>query len=166
MVSASTSGTMSLDGVPPVSIKQEQPDVSEVAVDPAVRDVSYCGIILLSRSFTKTSTFYILFSLQEEMELDMPSTERERRDEAWTRHAALEVLLPQQMKFLEKAREMTTGQFLYAAAQLCHMDTSLAESMWLDVFPRLWSILTDHQREVGLCVELTFVYQSHLFKLK
>ncbi|KAJ1522938.1 hypothetical protein ONE63_002077 [Megalurothrips usitatus] len=121
LVSSSSSGSVNLDGVPPVAIKQEQPDMPEVGVDPAVRD--------------------------EELDMDMPSNERERRDEAWSRHNALSALLPQQMKFLEKAREMTTGQFLYAAAQLCHMDTSLAESMWLDVFPRLWSILSDHQRE-------------------
>lgn len=114
LVSASTSGTVNIEGVPPIPIKQEQPDVSEVGCDQAVRD--------------------------EELEMELQSNERERKNDA-------RVLLPQQMKFLIKSREMTTGQFLYAAAQLCHMDTALAESMWLDVFPRLWMILSDHQRD-------------------
>ena len=92
--------------------------------------------------------------------MELPSNERERQNDAWSRHAALEVLLPQQMKFLEKAREMTTGQFLYAAAQLCHMDTALAENMWLDVFPRLWAILTDHQREVSLTFSIPSCFKQ------
>lgn len=142
LVSASTSGIVNIDGVPPVPIKQEQPDVSEVGCDQAVRDVInilwWFSDKVVSNEITTSLLFH--FYLQEELDMELQSNERERKNDA-------RVLLPQQMKFLIKSREMTTGQFLYAAAQLCHMDTALAESMWLDVFPRLWSILSDHQRD-------------------
>jgi len=87
--------------------------------------------------------------VQEELELDMTGGSSERSEDGQSRQAASEQLLAQQAKFLDKAREVTTGQFLYAASQLCHMDTSLAESVWLDLFPRLWAILSESHRSVS-----------------
>lgn len=43
--------------------------------------------------------------------------------------------------FLKISRNITTEQFLLAAAQLCHIDTNLAEKLWLSLFPQFWKIL-------------------------
>uniref|UniRef100_A0A6A7FXF6 Transformation/transcription domain-associated protein-like n=6 Tax=Hirondellea gigas TaxID=1518452 RepID=A0A6A7FXF6_9CRUS len=64
-------------------------------------------------------------------------------------HSRLKVLnlLAAQWKFYMSANEIHTTNFLAAAAQLCHMDTSLAEWMWRQLFPRIWSILTERQQQ-------------------
>ncbi len=51
---------------------------------------------------------------------------------------------------------------LNALSQLCHSNTELAHNTWLDLFPRIWKILTDRQQHVsthnywdnilGLCI--------------
>lgn len=33
-------------------------------------------------------------------------------------------------------------------AQLCHNSSQLAREMWIQLFPRIWAILTDRQRQV------------------
>jgi transformation/transcription domain-associated protein len=66
-----------------------------------------------------------------------------------TRKAALAHLIIRQSKVLESIRATRTFQFLFATAQLCHMDTALAERVWLDCFPCLWGILTDKQQSVS-----------------
>lgn len=50
-------------------------------------------------------------------------------------------------EFLIEMSTVTTDQFLTATAQLCHMDTPLAEAVWLSLFPRLWEILEEPQRQ-------------------
>lgn len=62
------------------------------------------------------------------------------------RKAALLQLIARQSKFLDTVREIKTFHFLLATAQLCHMDTTLAERLWLDLFPRIWSMLSERQR--------------------
>lgn len=59
-------------------------------------------------------------------------------------------MIKKHYEFIQVSRNVTTEQFLVAAAQLCHMDTSLAEHMWLALFPKLWAILEDDQRSVRL----------------
>jgi len=66
-----------------------------------------------------------------------------------TRKAALAHLIIRQSKVMESIRSTRTVQFLFATAQLCHMDTALAERVWLDCFPRLWSILSEKQQSVS-----------------
>lgn len=61
--------------------------------------------------------------------------------------------LSPQSKFMESVKEVTTWQFLSAVSQLCHMDTSLAEWVWLQFFPRIWKILSEKQQQVGSGVE-------------
>uniref|UniRef100_A0A8D8UEY6 Transformation/transcription domain-associated protein n=1 Tax=Cacopsylla melanoneura TaxID=428564 RepID=A0A8D8UEY6_9HEMI len=58
-----------------------------------------------------------------------------------------EDLLNKQSKFLESAREYNTSDLLVSLAQLCHLDTQLADKVWLDMFPQLWSILNDNQQQ-------------------
>lgn len=59
-------------------------------------------------------------------------------------------LLTKVMKFQESLRELKTITFLTATAQLCHMDTSLAQHLWIQLFPRLWKVLTDKQQTVSI----------------
>merc|ERR1719391_1508094 len=56
-------------------------------------------------------------------------------------------MITRQHKFFEIVKELKTKSFLDATSQLCHMDTGLAERCWLELYPRLWSILSDKQRE-------------------
>lgn len=58
-------------------------------------------------------------------------------------------MIKKHFEFIQTSRNVTTDQFLIAAAQLCHMDTSLAEHVWLSMFPKLWSILEEDQRAVS-----------------
>ncbi|XP_012269997.1 transformation/transcription domain-associated protein isoform X2 [Orussus abietinus] len=73
------------------------------------------------------------------------------------RKANLTQLIAKQGEFLENARKIRTEQLLNAAAQLCHMDTSLAERVWLDTFPRLWAILDEHQHNTLIAEMVPFV---------
>ncbi|CAL4066669.1 unnamed protein product, partial [Meganyctiphanes norvegica] len=67
--------------------------------------------------------------------------------------ANLHVLLSRQAKFMENVKEVCTYQFLAAVAQLCHMDTNLAQWVWLNFFPRIWKILSEKQQQ-GLATEV------------
>lgn len=58
-------------------------------------------------------------------------------------------LVSRQIKFLESIKSFKTSDFLKATAQLCHMDTSLTEQVWLNLFPQLWKILHDRERTVS-----------------
>ena len=42
-----------------------------------------------------------------------------------------------------------TGALLNALVQLCHIATPLAERSWVQLFPRLWKILSDRQQHVS-----------------
>lgn len=53
-----------------------------------------------------------------------------------------------QAKFMEGVKEVCTSQLLAAVSELCHMDTSLAEWVWLQLFPRIWKILSEKQQQV------------------
>ena len=60
---------------------------------------------------------------------------------------------------------MKTLAFLNATAQLCHMDISLAERLWLELFPRIWSILSDKQRESLAAEVIPFICSgSHVIQ--
>lgn len=61
----------------------------------------------------------------------------------------LNVIFIHQAKFMEGVKEVCTSQFLSAVAELCHMDTNLAEWVWLQFFPRIWKILSEKQQQVS-----------------
>ncbi|XP_034140404.1 transcription-associated protein 1 isoform X2 [Drosophila guanche] len=63
-----------------------------------------------------------------------------------TRRDTLVELIYKQSEFLEANRNIRTDQMLVATSQLCHVDTELAESVWLAIFPRIWNIFTEEQR--------------------
>ncbi|CAN7949435.1 unnamed protein product, partial [Ixodes pacificus] len=58
----------------------------------------------------------------------------------------LQQLVQRQARFLESLREVRTGGFLAATAQLCHLDTALAQHLWVELLPRLWKVLSDKQQ--------------------
>ncbi|MEJ1281789.1 transformation/transcription domain-associated protein [Cricetulus griseus] len=58
----------------------------------------------------------------------------------------LHMLTNRHDKFLDTLREVKTGALLSAFVQLCHISTTLAEKTWVQLFPRLWKILSDRQQ--------------------
>lgn len=40
--------------------------------------------------------------------------------------------------------------------QLCHISTTLAEKTWVQLFPRLWKILSDRQQHVSVFFKSSF----------
>ncbi|CAH1110190.1 unnamed protein product [Psylliodes chrysocephalus] len=74
-------------------------------------------------------------------------------------------MLKKDYESTEVARNITTDRFLLATAQLCHMDTSLAEHVWLSLFPKLWSILDPDQRNILAQEILPFITSgSHIIQ--
>lgn len=71
--------------------------------------------------------------------------------------ATLTQLIAKQDEFIQNAKKIKTEQLLLATAQLCHMDTSLAERVWLDTFPRIWSILDEHQHNTLIAEVVPFI---------
>ncbi|XP_070855282.1 transcription-associated protein 1 isoform X3 [Drosophila suzukii] len=63
-----------------------------------------------------------------------------------TRRATLVELVYKQAEFLEANRNIRTDQMLVATSQLCHIDTHLAQCIWISIFPRIWSIFTEDQK--------------------
>lgn len=43
-----------------------------------------------------------------------------------------------------------TASFLGPMAQLCHKYSNLAHTVWVDLFPQLWNLLTEKQQQVSL----------------
>ncbi|XP_032685098.1 transformation/transcription domain-associated protein [Odontomachus brunneus] len=66
-------------------------------------------------------------------------------------------MINKQSAFIERAKKIKTEQLLLAVVQLCHMDTNLAERVWLDMFPRLWTILEEHHQTVLIGEVVPFV---------
>ncbi|KAJ8927057.1 hypothetical protein NQ314_020525 [Rhamnusium bicolor] len=66
-------------------------------------------------------------------------------------------MIKKHYEFIQVSRNVTTDQFLLAAAQLCHMDTNLAEHVWLSLFPKLWAILEEDQHSALVQEILPFI---------
>uniref|UniRef100_A0A3Q2UJ62 Transformation/transcription domain-associated protein n=1 Tax=Fundulus heteroclitus TaxID=8078 RepID=A0A3Q2UJ62_FUNHE len=67
----------------------------------------------------------------------------------------LHMLTNRHDKFLDSLREVKTGALLNALVQLCHISTPLAERTWVQLFPRLWKILSDRQQHTSELVMLS-----------
>lgn len=66
-------------------------------------------------------------------------------------------MINKQSAFIERAKKIKTEQLLLAVVQLCHMDTNLAERVWLDMFPQLWAILDEHHQNILIGEVVPFV---------
>lgn len=60
----------------------------------------------------------------------------------------LQSILQKQSKFLDSLRETRVITFLTSMSQLCHMDTTLAQHMWIQMFPRIYKILSERQQNL------------------
>uniref|UniRef100_T1JAK1 Transformation/transcription domain-associated protein n=1 Tax=Strigamia maritima TaxID=126957 RepID=T1JAK1_STRMM len=105
----------------------------------------------------------ILDSNKEEEEIDIelttvsdPSSSKEASSKrsGLSPKQTLHSLITRQMKFLENMRDVKTATFLTATAQLCHTDTKLTHWVWVNLFPRLWGILSERQQQI-LSSEMT-----------
>ncbi|XP_066597811.1 transformation/transcription domain-associated protein isoform X1 [Prorops nasuta] len=95
--------------------------------------------------------------IKEEI-LDMDITDSSTSETITTeKKPTLLQLISKQSDFLEHSKKTRTEQLLLAMAQLCHMETSLAERVWLDTFPRLWSILDEHQHNTLIAEIVPFI---------
>lgn len=75
----------------------------------------------------------------------------------------IESLLKRQMTYLYKAKRQQSGDVLKSICHLCHVDSSLAEHVWLDIFPQLWKILKKYQQEtLSTCILPFIVSGIHL----
>uniref|UniRef100_A0AAR5Q8F1 FAT domain-containing protein n=1 Tax=Dendroctonus ponderosae TaxID=77166 RepID=A0AAR5Q8F1_DENPD len=89
--------------------------------------------------------FYDCTEIKEEV-IDMESVETQPDEKPLSRAETITKMINKHFEFIEVSRNITTEQFLLAAAQLCHIDTNLAEQVWLSLFPQLWSILDEEER--------------------
>lgn len=56
-------------------------------------------------------------------------------------------LLARHSKFLDMCQETKTVSFLAAVCQLSHANSELASHSWIELFPRIWKVLSDHQQQ-------------------
>ena len=62
---------------------------------------------------------------------------------------ALEKLTTKLSGFISDARSIKTSQFVLSVASLCYMDTDLAYAVWVEMFPKLWGVLSETQKTVS-----------------
>ncbi|XP_051968309.1 transformation/transcription domain-associated protein-like [Xyrauchen texanus] len=94
-------------------------------------------------SETKEEDVEIDIELAPGDQTSLPKTKEQAEREAGNQ---LHMLTNRHDKFLDSLREVKTGALLNALVQLCHISTPLAEKTWVQLFPRLWKILSDRQQ--------------------
>nr|XP_039255466.1 transformation/transcription domain-associated protein-like [Styela clava] len=60
----------------------------------------------------------------------------------------LATLITKHGRFLESVTEVKICSFLNSVTQLCHHDTDLASKVWIQLFPRIWKVLSDKQQDI------------------
>ncbi|XP_048245320.1 transformation/transcription domain-associated protein-like isoform X4 [Haliotis rufescens] len=130
---------------------------------------SACSVVNLADSHDR-ATFAIVSKMKEEpMDVESIDSNKEEEeidmelsgvssDEALSKDApkrdpqdpkhSLQTLLQREAKFLESCREVKTVQYLQSLSQLSHSNTELAHMSWLDLFPRIWKILSEKQQQL------------------
>ncbi|XP_039632326.1 transformation/transcription domain-associated protein [Polypterus senegalus] len=105
---------------------------------------------------------------EEDVEIDVELAPGDQSNTLKTKEQAekdtgnqLHMLTNKHDKFLDSLREVKTGTLLNAFVQLCHISTPLAEKTWIQLFPRLWKILSDRQQH-GDYLENIFVKDRQL----
>lgn len=58
-------------------------------------------------------------------------------------------VISRHIKFIHNLKSIKLGDICSAIAQLCHMNTSLAEKMWVVLFPAIWELLSSTQKAVN-----------------
>ena len=80
----------------------------------------------------------------------MEGMDSDRGDE--TSAGALEKLAGKLTQFLVESRSISVGQFTLSLAQLCNLEGSIAFSIWVKLFPKMWAVLSEKQKQV--CVHV------------
>jgi len=62
----------------------------------------------------------------------------------------LEPLISRYIKFMDNLKSVKLGDICSAIAQLCHMQSTLAEKIWLVLFPAIWESLNSTQKTVNI----------------
>ena len=68
---------------------------------------------------------------------------------------ALEKLASKLSAFISEARSVKCDLLLSSVVQLCYHDTQLAYSVWVELFPKLWTAISDRQRTVSVVCSLS-----------
>ncbi|KAL5497639.1 hypothetical protein EMCRGX_G014148 [Ephydatia muelleri] len=76
----------------------------------------------------------------------MEGMDSDRGDE--TSAGALEKLAGKLTQFLVESRSISVGQFTLSLAQLCNLEGSIAFSIWVKLFPKMWAVLSEKQKQV------------------
>ncbi|BFZ01386.1 hypothetical protein BsWGS_04423 [Bradybaena similaris] len=88
---------------------------------------------------------------EEDMDLELTSESGEESMSVKTpkkeKTQDLKSIINRESKFLDSCREVKSHEYLDALCQLAHNSTDLAHAAWLDLFPRIWKILTEKQQE-------------------
>ncbi|XP_067013941.2 transformation/transcription domain-associated protein [Anabrus simplex] len=69
------------------------------------------------------------------------------------RKVSMRQMIVRHSNFMDSIRSTFSIELLTAMAQLCHMDTKLAESVWLQLYPSLWKLL-DNKQHTAILHEL------------
>ncbi|XKL66766.1 hypothetical protein PGB90_010186 [Kerria lacca] len=109
---------------------------------------SLVGYFAVKEEQSETASVSSIDTSMDEMDLEMADSASQSSIELMNNAGGetLAQLVSRQVKFLESIKDFKTIDFLKATAQLCHMDTSLTEQVWLNIFPQLWKILHDRER--------------------
>ncbi|XP_066149283.1 transcription-associated protein 1 isoform X2 [Euwallacea fornicatus] len=99
------------------------------------------------RTHPENIKFYDCTETKDEV-IDMDKVESQPDEKPLSRAETITKMINKHFEFIEVSRNITTEQFLVAAAQLCHIDANLAEKLWLSLFPQFWHILEEDQRGV------------------
>ena len=81
------------------------------------------------------------------MDVDMPNIDSPG-DDITARSSTLTEFIIKHAHFLESTKKIQTKQFLTSAVHLCHVDSKLAEQVWIDTFPKFWNILDEQQQSI------------------
>lgn len=78
----------------------------------------------------------------------MEVTDSDRAD--GTSGVGLDKLTSKLTGFISDAKNVKTSQFVMSVSALCHLDTDLAYWTWVELFPKLWRVLSETQRAVSV----------------
>lgn len=96
---------------------------------------------------------------EEPLDMDISNVDSNQGSEEkpLTRLEKITKMLSEHFKFIESCRNITTDQFLNNVSQLCHLDTSLADHVWVQLLPRLWANMNEVQRKNFSLEALPFI---------
>lgn len=96
--------------------------------------------------------------IKSEFDIDTNQEDTMEVDDGQSLIAKLEHMIDRNVDFMNDLKAMKLGELCSAIAQLCHMDSSLAEKVWLVLFPAIWESLNSTQKTVNISYKLSCLY--------